>query len=194
MIGALRGTLVERFDDGELVLDVGGVGYRVTVPASWPGAEPGSQVFLHVHTHVRDDAIVLFGFPEREQRRFFELLIGLPGVGPSLALAILSVHSPASLRRLALAEDLEALCLVPGVGRKTAARLLVELRSRFDADDLHVPSRPAGDPSVLAEVRQALGGLGYGPEEVRAALSCVPAEGPAEELLRAALRQLARTR
>jgi Holliday junction DNA helicase RuvA len=177
-----------------VLIEVGGVGYRVTVPTSTlVPLELGAPAFLHVHTHVREDAIVLYGFATREQRRCFEALVGAHGVGPSLALAILSAHSPASLQRAVLADDIDALVLVPGVGRKTAARLLIELKARLDVPDLGTEPTTAtrGGAGVRAEVRAALAGLGYGPEEVRQVLQSVPAEGATEEVLRAALRELA---
>ena len=133
MIGSLRGVLLDRTATGEVLVEVGGVGYRATVAPTTLVAlgELGSQVFLHVHTHVREDALILYGFATLDERRCFEALIGAHGVGPALALAILSVHSPGALRRALLSDDVDALTLVPGVGKKTAARLLVELKSRL---------------------------------------------------------------
>jgi Holliday junction DNA helicase RuvA len=196
VIGSLRGVVIDRDEVGEVLVEVGGVGYRVTVPMSTlVSLELGASAFLHVHTHVREDAIVLYGFASRDQRRCFEALVGAHGIGPSLALSILSAHSPASLQRAVLADDIEALVLVPGVGRKTAARLLIELKARLDLPDLGVePATAVRDGAgVRAEVRAALAGLGYGPEEVRQVLQSVPAEGATEEVLRAALRELAAT-
>ena len=134
MIGSLRGALADRPSSGEVIVDVGGVGYRVSVPTpvvAQLGAT-GSEVFLHVHTHVREDAIVLFGFAHADERRCFEALLGAHGVGPSLALGILSALSPAALSTAVLEDDVDTLCLVPGVGKKTAARLLLELKARLD--------------------------------------------------------------
>ena len=199
MIGWLRGRVVGRLAEGELLLDVGGVGYRVSVPApvlAGCGSQ-GHEVALHVHTHVREDAIVLYGFADLDQRRCFEALLGAHGVGPSLALAVLSALSPGDLVRAVADEDLDALCSVPGIGRKTAARLVLELRSRLalSGDDLiGVPgSEPAG-AEPRQDVRAALAELGYGPDEIRRALAGVPAEGAVEELLRHALRELAAVR
>ncbi len=212
MIGSLRGVLLDRTARsdhcGELLVEAGGVGYRVTVPATALAriGEPGTAVFVHVHTHVREDAIVLYGFPSRDERAAFEALIGAHGVGPALALALLSVHTPAALRRIVATEDVDALCLVPGIGRKTASRLLIELKARLDLElDLDVggpvPAAPgppgaagAGPPGARQEVRAALAGLGYGHDEVREALAVLPAEGDTPELLRLALRQLAGSR
>ena len=138
MIGSLRGVLLERWSDGEVLVEVAGVGYRVTVaPAtSVDLGETGREVFLHIHHHRREDAETLYGFLRADERLAFEALLGAHGVGPSLALAILSVHPPAALQRVLAADDLDALCLVPGVGKKTAARLLVELKSRLDVPGL----------------------------------------------------------
>jgi Holliday junction DNA helicase RuvA len=174
---------------------VGGVGYRAAVAPSTLAALGGlgSQVFLHVHTHVREDALILYGFATLDERRCFEALIGAHGVGPALALAILSVHSPGALRRALLSDDVDALTLVPGVGKKTAARLLVELKSRLDVPEVDlVPVGALSSPAdtARAEVRAALAGLGYAPDEIRAAVLDL-GEGPVEDLLRTALKQLA---
>lgn len=202
MIGSLRGTLLDRTASGEVLVEVGGVGYRVTCAATTVGSvgDLGAPVFLHVHTHVREDAIVLFGFATRDERACFEALLGAHGVGPSLALAILSAHSPGSLRRALATDDVDALTMVPGVGKKTAARLLIELKSRLDLDDdgpdlVAVGSAHGnGTGSVRAEVRAALAGLGYGPDEVRDATRHLTDEGTVEEQLRAALKQMAAAR
>ena len=198
MIGSLRGTLADRPATGEVLVEVGGVGYRASVPASTFVAlgPTGSEVFLHVHTHVREDAIVLFGFAHADERRCFEALIGAHGVGPSLALAILSSLSPASLSTAVLEDDVDTLCLVPGVGKKTAARLLLELKARLDLPTLGGGGAPvpADERSARGEVREALVELGYGPDEIRAALESVPDDGTVEAMVRSALRELARAR
>jgi len=195
VIGSLRGVVVARTAEAELVVEVGGVGYRVSVtPATAVNTGPtGAEVFLHVHTHVREDAIVLYGFVHDDERRCFEALLGAHGVGPALALAILSVLSPAALSTAVLEDDVDTLCSVPGVGRKTAARLLIDLKSRLALPDFS--SAPAvGDgasASARAEARAALAELGYSPEEIRAALDVVREDTGVEELLRLALRELA---
>jgi Holliday junction DNA helicase RuvA len=199
MIGSLRGTLLDR-GAGEVLVEVCGVGYRVTVTPSTTVAlgNVGDEVFVHVHHHVREDAQTLFGFATRDERVAFEALIGAHGVGPSLALAILSVHTPAQLRAALAADDVAALCLVPGVGKKTAARLLVELKSRLDLGDVVDLTAIAGDgergpaaASALADAREALANLGYGPDEIRDVLADLPADGDAGELVRSALKRLA---
>ena len=198
MIGSLRGTLIDRPAPGELLVDVQGVGYRASVPTSvLASVGPiGSETFLHVHTHVREDAIVLYGFLHADERRCFEALIGAHGVGPTLALAILSSLSPASLSTAVLEDDVDTLCLVPGVGKKTAARLLLELKARLDLPSLGGGTQvPVGEErSGRGEVRAALTELGYGPDEIRGALEQIPDEGPVEGILRSALRELARAR
>jgi holliday junction DNA helicase RuvA len=210
MIGSLRGSVLDITATNahacEIVLEVGGVGYRVAVPsgALTQLSPPGSSAFLHVHTHVRDDAIVLYGFLSRDERNCFETLIGAHGVGPAVAMALLSVHTPTALRRAVQSDDTDALILVPGIGKKTATRLLVELKSKLDDDgedvDLTVvAAQGAGSDSsaagrsaaTRAEVRGALASLGYGADEIRQALARLPAEGGVEEQIRLALRELA---
>lgn len=209
MIGSLRGVLLDRVlradhPSGEVLVEVAGVGYRVHGPATSLArmGELGSPVFVHVHTHVREDAIVLYGFPGREERRCFESLIAAHGVGPAVALALLSVHTPAALRRAVASGDAGAFTLVPGIGAKTASRLLIELKSRLDFDlELETTASagagagagaPAGSPR--AEVRAALAGLGYGSDEVREVIGRLPEQGSTEALLRTALRELAGAR
>ena len=143
--------MVLRTGEGEVIIDVGGVGYRVTVTPATAAAlvvtGTGAESTLYVHTHVREDAIVLYGFVHDDERRCFEVLLGSHGVGPALALAIMAVLSPAALSTAVLEDDLETLCTVPGVGRKTAARLLIELKSRLDLPDLSAgPGGGGGGP------------------------------------------------
>jgi Holliday junction DNA helicase RuvA len=200
MIGSLRGTLLDRAQTGELLVEVGGVGYRVTVSAATlsVAGDLGGPVFLHVHTNVREDAIVLYGFGNRDERVCFEALLGAHGVGPALALAILSAHSPASLRRALANDDVDALTMVPGVGKKTAARLLIELKTRLDLPDDDIDLVAVGavgngsaSAAARAEVRAALASLGYAPDEVRDVLRDLEPDAPVEEQLRSALKQLA---
>ena len=197
MIGSLRGTLLDRPSTGEIVVEVQGVGYRASVPTgvlAGLGA-PGSDVFLHVHTHVREDAIVLYGFAHADERRCFEALLGAHGVGPSLALAILSALSPAALSTAVLEEDVDTLCLVPGVGKKTAARLMLELKARLDLPSLDGSAgAQIASGSARGEARAALTELGYGPDEIAGALDGVDAGAPVAEMVRAALRELVRDR
>lgn len=193
MIGSVRGTVLERTPTGEVLVEVGGVGYRVLVTTgSVSLLAPGAKVFLFTHLYVRDDALVLYGFATRDERETFEALISATGVGPKLALAMLSVHSPDALRHAVLDDDLAALTLVPGVGKRTAQRLMIELKARLDVPDFDLTD--AGVPmSARGEVRAALGGLGYGPEEVRDVLALLgdTSDASVEDMLRDALKLLA---
>jgi len=196
MIGALRGPVLDVLGPTELLIDVHGVGYRVTVsPGLAATSRPGPDaLFLHVHTHVREDAIVLYGFLHADERRSFEALLLAHGVGPSLAMAILSALSPAVLSTAVLEEDVDTLCLVPGVGKKTAARLLLELKTRLDLPNLDRPTGGGDGASARNEARAALAELGYGPDEIASAMEDADPEATVEELVRAALRDLARQR
>jgi len=205
VIGLLRGPVVLRTGECEVIVDVAGVGYRVTVTpataASLVATGTGTEASLFVHTHVREDAIVLYGFVHDDERRCFEVLLGSHGVGPALALAILAMLSPATLSTAVLEDDLDTLCTVPGVGRKTAARLLIELKSRLDLPDLSLEHGsaplPGDDPlargtrTSRAEARAALSELGYAPDEIRGALDGLRDDVGVEEMLRLALRELA---
>jgi Holliday junction DNA helicase RuvA len=201
MIGLLRGRAVSRTGEGEVIVDVAGVGYRVAVTPATAVAlvvGTGEETTLFVHTHVREDAIVLYGFAHDDERRCFEVLLGSHGVGPALALAIMGSLSPAALSTAVLEEDVETLCTVPGVGRKTAARLLIELKSRLDLPDLStapvVLAELGGLPATRtsrAEARAALSELGYAPDEIRGALDGLRDDVGVEEMLRLALRELA---
>jgi Holliday junction DNA helicase RuvA len=191
---------------------VGGVGYLVVVSPTTAVAlgNEGDEVFVWVHHHVREDAQTLYGFASRDERVTFEALLGAHGVGPSLALGILSVHAPLALARILTDDDVAALCLVPGVGKKTAARLLIELKARLDIPIGDVaPAVAAGGNghgqgngdsarvaarSARADVRDALAGLGYSPDEIRTATAELPDDGDASALLREALQRLAAVR
>lgn len=144
MIGSLRGRLLAR-SGGDLVIEVGGLGYRVTTTPATSGAlgAEGGEVFVWVHHHLREDAQTLYGFATLDERDVFETLIGTHGVGPALGLAILATHEPRGLRLALATDDLAALCLVPGVGKKTAQRLLVELKSRLDLGEVSLDSLAA---------------------------------------------------
>lgn len=199
MIGSLRGTLVER-DPGEITVEVGGIGYRVTVGPTTAVSlgDLGSEVLVQVHHHIREDAQTLYGFATRTERACFEALLAAHGVGPSLALAILSVHGPEQLALVVATDDVASLCLVPGVGKKTAARLLLELKAKLDLPEMEtsgVPtSGPAGESSVMSDLTEALSGLGYGHDEIKGVLADLPDEGDVADLLRDALRRLAGAR
>jgi holliday junction DNA helicase RuvA len=206
MIGSLRGRLLQRSRTGEILVEVSGVGYRASVAPSTI-AKLGaidSEVFIFIYTHVREDAIVLFGFLAAEERACFEILLSAHGVGPSLAMAILSAHSPESLRVAVASDDVDLLTTVSGVGKKTAARLIIELKSKLagaDFGDYEAALAAVGDGTakMVAEressdarndVRAALIELGYGTEEVRATIRKLPASGESPALLRQALALL----
>jgi holliday junction DNA helicase RuvA len=209
VIGSLRGRLLHR-GASEVHVEVGGVGYLVVVSPTTAVAlgDEGDEVFVWVHHHVREDAQTLYGFATRDERVTFEALLGAHGVGPSLALGILSVHAPLALARILADDDVAALCLVPGVGKKTAARLLIELKARLDIPIGDVaPAVAAGGNgnsngdgaggaarSARSDVRDALAGLGYSPDEIRTATAELPDDGNVSALLREALQRLAAVR
>jgi Holliday junction DNA helicase RuvA len=187
VIASLAGTVSE-VSDGTLVLDVGGVGYLLHAPASVLAAlTRGERVRLLTHLVVREDAMSLYGFRTADQREVFQALTGVTGVGPKLALAVLSVFEPAGLRQVLASGDVDALTSVPGIGRRGAQRMLLELRGRLDIS-LEVPGVPG---SLLAEVRAGLASLGYTPAELRGVVERVATPGASvEEVVRAALKQL----
>ena len=198
MIGRLRGTLAEK-QPPHLLLDVGGVGYEVEVPMTTLYRLPaqGEIVTLHTHLVVREDAHLLYGFGEKRDRELFRELIRLNGVGPKLALALMSSLEVDELVRCVQAQDTAALVKVPGVGKKTAERLLVELKDRFKAWEnlpsiapLVMPSQamPAV-ASAEADAVSALVALGFKPQEASRAVAAVEGEGlSSEELIRRALK------
>ncbi len=193
MIGSLRGAVLAT-DPGELTLEVAGVGYRIAMPAASAARyrDGSTDAFVWIHHHQREDSQTLYGFGDREERDTFEVLIGTHGVGPALALAILSTLEPSALRRAVVGEDLAALCGVPGVGRKTAQRLLVELSTRFDATGIDLRDAEGEDaaPDGGGDLRDALGALGYRPDEIAAVMRKVPSDGDVADRLKAALAEL----
>jgi Holliday junction DNA helicase RuvA len=190
VIGSLRGEVLERGLDGTVLIEVGGVGYVVVVsPRTLSELEPTTAVFLYVHHHIREDGQTLYGFATREERATFQTLIATHGVGPGLAMAILATHPPTALVDIVASGDIGAFTLVPGVGRKTAERLLIELKSRLAVPALDPVGAPGGG-SVVGDVREALTGLGYGSEEIREVLRELPGDGDAPTLLRDALKLL----
>lgn len=190
MIGSLRGVVLERTSDSTVLLEVAGVGYLVNVtPRTLAELEPTSQAFLHVHHHVREDAVTLFGFRERTELVAFQTLLGAHGVGPTMAMAILATHSPHVLVDIVATSDTAALTMVPGVGKKTAERLMIELKGKMNIPLLEMESSGVS-PTVMGDVRDALIGLGYSADEVRQVLREVDAVESPEEALRAALTML----
>ncbi len=189
MIGRLRGIVAEKHAAGVL-LDVAGVGYEMAVPpralVELPGI--GDEAVVHTHLHVREDAMALFGFSSEDQRDLFRLLLGISGVGPKVALAILGTMTPDDLRRAVLTDDAAALTAVPGIGKRSAQKLLLELRPKLELPDTELT--PSSSP--LAEVRSALEGLGYQGDEIRVALAELPETDEVDQLLRRALQTLGR--
>ncbi|WP_273807594.1 MULTISPECIES: Holliday junction branch migration protein RuvA [unclassified Pseudomonas] len=197
MIGRLRGTLAEK-QPPHLLLDVGGVGYEVEVPMTTLYRLPaqGEIVTLHTHLVVREDAHLLYGFGEKRERELFRELIRLNGVGPKLALALMSSLEVDELVRCVQAQDTAALVKVPGVGKKTAERLLVELKDRFKAWEslpgiapLVLPNQAAVVASAEADAVSALVALGFKPQEASRAVAAVEGDDlSSEELIRRALK------
>jgi Holliday junction DNA helicase RuvA len=196
----LTGTIVEK-QATRVVVDVHGVGYDVQVPLStfYHLPEPGADVALRIHTHVREDALSLFGFGTALELRLFERLIGISGIGPKLALAVLSGIDPADLVRAVQAGDVGRLTLIPGVGKKTAERIGLELKDRLTqqlATVLGVDAgAPAGETALRADLVSALLNLGYhralAEKAVDAAMK-VPGEQTFERVLKDALQRMTR--
>lgn len=200
MIGSVRGTLLERDMRGAVLIEAAGVGYElnVTSPTVANIGNIGDVVFLWVYTRVREDAITLYGFQSAEEKRTFDALISAHGVGPSMGLALLSMHSPNALRQIVAMEDTAALSAVPGIGKKTAARLLMELKAKFDVDldnemvDITSPGGAvAPESSARADVIAALTGLGYTGDEIRKVVNALPTSAESGAMLRMALKELA---
>ncbi len=185
MIGRLRGTLASLRAEGVLV-DVSGVGYDVVMSPRDLAALPavGEEVVVHTHLHVREDVQALYGFGSEESRDLFRRLLAASGVGPKLAMAVLATFTPDQLRAAVLAEDVDALTAVPGVGKRSAQKLVIELRPRLALPDGDLP----GDSPVGA-VRDALEGLGYGSTEIRDAVEGLRGDD-VEAMLRTALQRL----
>lgn len=203
MIARLRGVLVA-VDAAGLVVEVGGVGYRVLVPAGAFSQRLGDEVVVHTHLAVREDALTLFGFADSGALVLFERLLGVNGVGPKLALSALSTLGAGGLRDAVVTEDVKTLVRVPGLGRKTAQRLILELGGTLvaDADDHGDGAAATASMSVTTgddpqtDVRLALGALGYDPAEIARALRAV-GDGVADDrdgLLRRALQTLGERR
>ena len=190
MIGSLRGEVLDRNLDGTALVEVAGVGYVVHVTErALAELEPGSETFLYVHHHVTETAESLFGFRAKDERITFQHLIKTNGVGPTLAMSVLATHPPTALVDIVASNDIAALTLVSGVGKKTAERLLVELRDRLSLPMLG-ESASSGAGSAVADVREALAGLGYGSDEIRDVLRDLPSDAPSATLLRDALKSL----
>ena len=188
MISYLDGELVEKSAD-RAVIGVGGIGYEVLLPTTVLASLPpvGKTAHLHTRMVVREDSMTLYGFSGTDQRSLFDLLTGVTGVGPKVALAFLSVLRPVALTRAIVNVDTAALTVVPGVGKKVAQRVVIELRERLGGE-AELPSE-----GPLADVRDALLSLGLTPVEAAEALRGVEADGrTADDLLREALQKVGR--
>ena len=191
MIGQLRGTL-RRKDTEALIVDVGGVGYRVAVPLStyYDLPEAGGEVDLRIYTHVRDVAIELYGFGSASEQALFEALIGVSGIGPKLGVTILSGMEADTLVRAIANADIARLTSIPGVGKKTAERVALELKDRAAKI---VPTEVTGPASTRDDVLSALLNLGYKRRDAESALAQVEDDATEfEDILRASLRALAK--
>ena len=200
MIGSLTGRLAQK-EPSRLLVDVQGVGYEVQVPLStfYGLGDVGADVSLRIHTHVREDALSLFGFGTALELDLFERLIGISGVGPRLALAVLSGIEPPDLVRSVSAGDVVRLTRIPGVGKKTAERIVLELKDRLPEMLVVETDSPDTDteiPGVRDDVLSALLNLGYQRPRVERAVARVPTDasgaGEFEDVLRQALRELAK--
>lgn len=193
MIGSLRGKLTEKRPN-QLLLDVGGVGYQVQIPLSTFTSLGAlhDEITLLIHTHVREDQLALYGFLTAREKQCFELLISASGVGPSLALKILSGMGLEELIPAIRKGDLVQLVRIPGVGRKTAERIVVELRDKLAVVDVAEAGKPATRSQLESDVASALVNLGYDVRSVEKAVekSRTAANGNFEALLRAALQIL----
>lgn len=199
MIAHLRGRIFAKHPN-RIVVDVNGVGYDVAVPLStfYGLGEPGAEIALRIHTHVREDALLLYGFATVLEQDLFERLIGISGIGPKVALAVLSGIEPNELVRAVERGDVARLTAIPGVGKKTSERMVLELKDRLPR--AHLAAAAAGEsapaaPVLRDDVLSALINLGYhrplAEKAVDAAFKATP-DGSFERMLKQALRELAR--
>jgi holliday junction DNA helicase RuvA len=190
VIGSLAGKVAGRTADGCL-LDVNGVGYALACSGATLRTLPpdGGKCKLLTHLHVREDALVLFGFATESERQIFEALLSVSGVGPKVAQAVCSVLSPDQFRSAVVTDDVNAIASVPGIGKKTAQRIVLDLKEKLALPDLQIV---AGAPDTVGQARSALENLGYSPAEVRSALADVApgANGNVHEVIRDALKAL----
>ena len=188
MIGRLRGVLVSRRSE-VICIEVGGVGYEVTMTPRGLDALPGvgEEVVIHTHTHVREDEMSLYGFGSEDDRDLFRVLLGAAGVGPKLALAISGTLTHAEIVRSIVTEDSDALTAVPGVGKRGAQRIVLELAPKLAGIEAEVTGSP-----TTATVRQALESLGYTTEEINGVLGEIDPSATIETQIKTALRALGR--
>ena len=188
MISFLEGEIVEKAG-ARVVIAVGGVGYDVSVPTSVAATLPqvGRTARVHTRMVVREDSMTLYGFADADERTLFDLLTGVTGVGPKVALSFLSALTPDEIRRSVVAGDAATLTIVPGVGKKVAQRVVLDLRERLGGDTVLVVEGP------LADVREALLQLGLTPSEATDAMRGIESNGRgADDLLREALQKVGR--
>ncbi len=197
MIAHLRGRIFEK-NPNRIVVDVNGVGYDVVVPLStfYGLGEAGAEIALNIHTHVREDALLLFGFSTRLEQELFERLISVSGIGPRVAIAVLSGIEPADLMTAIHRGDLARLTAIPGVGKKTSERIVLELKDRLPkvVDVPEAAGAKSAPSSLRDDVLSALIGLGYHRPLAEKAVDASIAAGHADvqQVLRQALRELAR--
>jgi Holliday junction DNA helicase RuvA len=188
VISFLEGEMAAKAG-GRVVISVGGVGYDVQVPASTLAKLPPVGAVARIHTRmvVRDDAMTLFGFATTDERELFDLLVTVSGIGPKVALSFLSVLSPDAIRRAVRSGDVAALTVVPGVGKKVAQRVVLDLKDRLGGDVVRIEG-------PLSDVREALLALGLSGQEASEAMASLPEDGgrPVEDLLREALQHVGR--
>ncbi|HWQ15696.1 MAG TPA: Holliday junction branch migration protein RuvA [Roseiflexaceae bacterium] len=191
MIASLRGTLIFVGLD-HAVIETGGVGFQVFAPRPVLGGlgEPGTEVLLYTHLHIREDLLQLYGFASQDQRHLFETLLGVSGIGPRVALSLLSSAAPDELRMAIATGDTARLSRVPGIGKKTAERLVLELKGKIDIKGLPAVGATPAQAAANAELAEMLVSLGFSAAEAAAAINALPADAPAEleERLRLALR------
>ncbi len=204
MIGRLTGRVVEESADGTVVLDVSGVGYELTVPLGTIGRaspDPAAPMTLFVHTHVREDALLLYGFASREDRAAFRVLIGISNIGPKIATNILSALSAGELATAVARGETNRLTAIPGIGKKTAERIVLELKDKLiapPAAKAAAPGAPAPPPPPTGKaelLHGALTRMGFKPAEAERALTSLGARVEAEplgDLVREALVLLSR--
>ncbi|MCO4772959.1 MAG: Holliday junction branch migration protein RuvA [Deltaproteobacteria bacterium] len=205
MIGRIRGTLLEQEPDRVVVETAGGVGYEVIVAPRLMMELPaaGEQVTLFVHTQVREDAITLYGFADRTDRAVFRLVLSVQGIGPKLAMALVGTTDPEALAAAIAREDVPALTRVPGLGKKTASRLVLELKDKLGklllaqgrdfADTANASLRPvSAEPPAVEDARAALSALGYNAREITRAMKTVEPkpDDSVQSLLRRSLKVL----
>lgn len=202
MIAFIKGT-VDSLSEGKMILESRGIGYELNVPSSVfdAGVREGEELKIYTHMSVREDGISLFGFLSREDLEIYRMLIGVSGIGPKAALAVLSTLSADNLRFAVLSEDVQAIAKTPGIGKKTAQKLILELKDKFDlqeafeqklAGNQAATVRSAGEPDAFQDAVQALTALGYsGTEALQAVKKVEITEGmDSEAVLKAALKHM----